>query len=126
MVAGPNICKEFLIYRRYFIYDGNVSKKLDEVVSVMKVLANPIRLRMIASLYESPKHVYALAKEMGLSYPLALLYLRSLEEAGLVESTESKEIGEREKKVYRVKDFALQISPKEIASIVKGEKSGQG
>ncbi len=90
----------------------------------MKVLANPIRLRMIASLYESPKHVYALAKEMGLSYPLALLYLRSLEEAGLVESTESKEVGEREKRVYRVKDFVLKISPEEIASIVKQEGDG--
>ncbi|MGC8636046.1 MAG: ArsR/SmtB family transcription factor [Thermoprotei archaeon] len=101
-------------------------KKLDEVVSVMKVLANPIRLRMIASLYDSPKHVYALAKEMGLSYPLALLYLRSLEEVGLVESTESKEAGEREKRVYRVRDFVLEISPKEIAAIVRGEHHEQG
>jgi len=118
-LAGFNPCiyKTILIYMAYIIYDGNVVDKINEVVRLMKVLANPIRLEMLSSLYAGPKHVYALAKEMGLSYPLALLYLRSLEEAGLVESVENKLEGEREKRVYRVKPFKLEITPEFINSL---------
>lgn len=103
----------------------NAPKNLEELLKILKVLANPVRLRMLALLQEQPMHIYALAKELGLSYPLAHLYLATLEKHGLV--TGEVKIGngdERERKEYRVRSFQVVLSPEEIAKLVKkkGEK----
>ena len=41
-----------------------------QMVRVLKVPSNPVRLKMIASLKSKPKNVCALAQELGLPYPL--------------------------------------------------------
>lgn len=83
-----------------------------ELLKVMKVMSNPVRMRIIASLEGSPKHIYALAKELGLSYPLVHLYLESLETAGLVsgEMTAGPK-DDRERKTYHVVPFELRVTP---------------
>jgi DNA-binding transcriptional ArsR family regulator len=40
------------------------------LVKTLKAIANPMRLKIIASLASESKHAYALVKELGLSYPL--------------------------------------------------------
>ena len=89
------------------------------LVKTLKTLANPIRLKMIASIYDEPKHVYALSKELGISYPLAHLHLKNLRRLGLVR--EVKEV-ERVKgmptvKYYAPSDFELILTPKSIRDI---------
>jgi ArsR family transcriptional regulator len=100
------------------------------MVKILKALSNPIRLRMIASLQEKPKHLYALAKELGLPYPLAHLHLNGLKKLGLV-----KEIREEKKvkglptvKYYAPSDFRLVLTPQHIRDLylkkLEGGKTG--
>jgi ArsR family transcriptional regulator len=100
------------------------------MVKILKALANPIRLKMIASLYEEPKHLYALAKELGLPYPLAHLHLKGLKKLDLVKEIreERKVKGLPTKKYYAPSDFELVLTPKNIWDIylkkTGGEKAG--
>jgi len=81
------------------------------------VLANPIRLKIIALLAERPRYPYELAKELKLSYPLTYLHLSALERAGLVETF--YEPGPRTKKYYRIKDFKLILTPDAIRRLIE-------
>ena len=98
--------------------------KSKEMVSILKALANPIRLKMVASLYEKPKNIYVLAKELSLAYPLAYLHLNSLKRLGLV-----KEIREEKKveglpsvKYYSPSDFKFILTPQNIQKLFQKEK----
>lgn len=100
-----------------------------EMVKILKALANPIRLRMIASLQEEPKNVYALAKELGLSYPLAHIHLKGLRRLGLVK--EVREVQQAEGlpsvKFYAPSDFELILTPESIQKkfhLSEGGKNG--
>lgn len=87
-------------------------RSMKELLRLMKVMSNPVRVRIIASLEREPKHIYALAKELKLSYPLVHLYLESLENAGLVAGLLSAgEVDERERKTYHVLPFELVLTP---------------
>ncbi|MDH5793246.1 MAG: winged helix-turn-helix domain-containing protein [Candidatus Bathyarchaeota archaeon] len=98
--------------------------KSKEMVNILKALANPTRLKMVASLYEKPKNVYALAKELNLAYPLAYLHLDCLKRLGLV-----KEIREEKKveglptvKYYSPSDFKFVLTPQTIQKLFQKEK----
>lgn len=101
-----------------------------EMVKILKALSNPIRLKMIASLYEEPKHLYALAKELGLPYPLAHLHLNGLKKLGLVKEIreETKIKGLPSIKYYAPSDFKLVLTPQSIRDVylkkLGGEKTG--
>lgn len=95
-------------------------------VKVLKALANPIRLKMIASLYDESKNVYDLAKELNLAYPLAHLHLKSLKKLGLV-----KEIKEERRvegmptvKYYAPSDFELILTPRSIRDLYMNKSGG--
>lgn len=89
------------------------------MVKVLKALANPIRLRMIALLHKEPKNIYALAKEMGLPYPLAHLHLKGLKKLGLVKEvkTEQKVKGLPSVKYYAPSEFQLVLTPESIRKL---------
>jgi ArsR family transcriptional regulator len=96
-----------------------------EMVKMLKALANPIRLKMIASLSDSPKNIYALAKELNLPYPLAFLHLGGLKKLGLV-----KEIREEKKvegfpsvKYYAPSDFKLVLTPQNIQKLFRKKEA---
>jgi len=98
--------------------------KSREMVNVLKALGNPIRLKMVASLYEKPKNIYILAKELNLAYPLAYLHLNGLKKLGLV-----KEIREEKKveglptvKYYSPSDFKFILTPQNIQKLFQKEK----
>lgn len=99
----------------------------DEMVKTLKVLANPIRLKMIASLSEKPKHVYALAKELRLPYPLAYLHLDGLKKQGLVKEVreEKKVKGLPSVKYYAPSDFKFVLTPDNIRVLFKGKGRGE-
>lgn len=92
-----------------------------QMVKKLKALANPLRLKMIASLYEKPKCIYTLAKELNLPYPLAHLHLNGLKKLGLVREVreEKKREGLPSVKYYAPTDFKLILTPKEIRELFK-------
>lgn len=93
-----------------------------ELLRFMKVMSNPVRVRILASLEREPKHIYALAKELKLSYPLVHLYLESLERAGLVNGNISAGVfDERERKTYHVVPFELRVTPALIRRLEENE-----
>lgn len=97
----------------------------EELLKIMKVLANPVRLKIIASLEREPKHIYALAKELELSYPLVHLYLESLEKAGLVSGEmETGKSDERERKTYIVSQFNIHLTPSLIRELEEEDRNG--
>jgi ArsR family transcriptional regulator len=96
---------------------------LQTLVKTMKALANPIRLRIIALLEREPKHAYALAKELGVSYPLAHLHMKGLKKMGLIEEIEQEEReGRPSVKTYAPTDFEIVLSSKMIHDTVLKEE----
>lgn len=96
---------------------------LQTLVKTMKALANPIRLRIIALLEKEPKHAYALAKELGVSYPLAHLHMKGLKKMGLIEEIEHEEReGRPSVKTYAPTDFEIVLSSKMIHDVVLKEE----
>lgn len=99
----------------------------EKLVKTLKALANPIRLSMIASLAEEPKHAYALAKELGLSYPLAHLHLKGLRKMELVEEIEEERRAEGlpTVKTYAPAQFELVLTPESIRDIFAEKKEDE-
>lgn len=82
---------------------------------VLQALANPVRLKMLVLIAVRPRYTYELSKPLELSYPLTHLHVTTLEKAGLVRS----EIvpSPRPKKVYRLADFRVEVSPEALKEI---------
>lgn len=91
---------------------------MKEWVRLLRTLANPIRLRMLALIAVRPRHAYELSKLLGLSYPLVHMHLRALEKAGLIEGAYVEEA--RVKRVYQLKDFRLVLDGESLRKL--GEK----
>ena len=98
-----------------------------KLVKTLKALANPIRLKIIASLTDEPKHAYALAKELGLSYPLTHLHLKGLRKIGLVEEIRQEVTAEGlpTKKTYSPAEFELVLTPASIYEVFKEKKEDE-
>jgi ArsR family transcriptional regulator len=64
------------------IHDSERSARIAEV---LKALAHPIRLRIIAILVEGDEHVNAMAERLNVSQPIISQQLRILRMRGLVE-----------------------------------------
>jgi predicted transcriptional regulator len=87
----------------------------DELVDVLAALANPLRLRIVATLAGGRDYVSRLAREIGVSRPLLHMHLQRLEAAGLiVGSLELSEDG-KAMKYYEVADFSIQLTASAIA-----------
>lgn len=102
-------------------------KRQQTLVKTLKALANPTRLRMIALLAEEPMHAYALAKEMGISYPLTHLHLKGLRKMGLVEEIreELKAEGLPTVKTYAPAEFELVLTPESIREVFTRKKEDE-
>jgi DNA-binding transcriptional ArsR family regulator len=91
----------------------------DDLVEMMAALANPIRLRIIATLAGGRDYVSHLARELGVSRPLLHMHLQRLEAAHLI--TGNLELSEDGKamKFYEVSNFDLHLSPSALAEAAK-------
>jgi ArsR family transcriptional regulator len=91
----------------------------DELVAMLAALANPIRLRIVATLAAGRDYVSHLARELGVSRPLLHMHLQRLEAAGLVVG--SLELSEEGKamKFYQVADFDVHLTASALATAVK-------
>ncbi|MER7794163.1 metalloregulator ArsR/SmtB family transcription factor [Streptomyces sp. NPDC097640] len=86
----------------------------DELVRVLATLANPHRLRVVATLARERRYVSELARALGISRALLQVHLRKLEAAGLV--TARVEVSEDGKamKFYEVSPFAIELTPETV------------
>ncbi|CAL9573001.1 hypothetical protein SUDANB121_04906 [Nocardiopsis dassonvillei] len=88
----------------------------DELVELFAALANPVRLRIIATLRDGRDYVSNLARVIGVSRPLLHMHLQRLEAAGLVVgSLELSEDG-KAMKYFELAALDLRLTPELIAT----------
>jgi DNA-binding transcriptional ArsR family regulator len=91
----------------------------DALLQVLATLANPHRLRIVASLADERNYVSRLARELGISRALLQVHLRKLEAAGLVCATIEVSEDGKAMKFYEVTPFALNLTPKTITDAAR-------
>lgn len=88
----------------------------DELVAVLSALANPIRLRVLATLTTTGRdYVSHLAREIGISRPLLHMHLQRLEAVGLVVGTLELSADGKAMKFFEVAHFAFSLTPQTLA-----------
>jgi predicted transcriptional regulator len=100
----------------------------DDLLRVLATLANPHRLRVVASLARERNYVSQLARELNISRALLQVHLRKLEAAGLVSATIEVSEDGKAMKFYEVATFAVLLTPEAIATAARtlGSDSGAG
>ena len=88
----------------------------DQLVEMLAALANPIRLRILATLTGGRDYVSHLAREIGISRPLLHMHLQRLEAAGLVVGTLELSDDGKAMKYFEVADFDLHLSADSLAA----------
>jgi predicted transcriptional regulator len=92
----------------------------DQLLAMLSALANPHRLRIVATLNKDGRnYVSQLAREIGISRPLLHLHLQKLEEAGLVTSKLELSSDGKALNYFEVAKFEFEITPAAIAQAVK-------
>jgi DNA-binding transcriptional ArsR family regulator len=87
----------------------------DELVEMLAALANPLRVRIVATLADGRDYVSHLAREIGVSRPLVHMHLQRLEAVGLIKGSLELSADGKAMKYYEVTDFALQLTPQTLA-----------
>ncbi|WP_024286667.1 winged helix-turn-helix domain-containing protein [Cellulomonas sp. KRMCY2] len=87
----------------------------DELVGMLSALANPIRLRIVATLAGGRDYVSHLAREIGVSRPLLHMHLQRLEAVGLIVGHLELSTDGKAMKYFEVADFALLLTPAALA-----------
>jgi predicted transcriptional regulator len=91
----------------------------DELQRILAALANPHRLRILATLTEGPVHVSRLAREVGLSRPLVHMHLKRLEAAGLVSGRLELSDDGKAMKFFEVTPFSIELTPELVVQAVR-------
>jgi predicted transcriptional regulator len=86
----------------------------DELLRVLSTLANPHRLRVVATLAQERNYVSQLARELDISRALLQVHLRKLEAARLVSAVIEVSEDGKAMKYYEVTPFALLLTPEAI------------
>jgi len=90
----------------------------DDLLRVLTTLANPHRLRIVATLAAERNYVSQLARELDISRALLQVHLRKLQAAGLVAADIEVSEDGKAMKFYDVTPFALQLTPQTIMAAV--------
>jgi len=86
----------------------------DALLRALATLANPHRLRIVATLAAERNYVSRLARDLGISRALLQVHLRKLEAAGLVSASIEVSADGKAMKFYEVAPFALHLTPDTI------------
>lgn len=87
----------------------------DRLVEMLAALANPLRLRIVATLAGGRDYVSHLAREIGISRPLLHMHLQRLEAAGVIIGTLELSEDGKAMKFYEVTDFDLRLTASTVA-----------
>ena len=88
----------------------------DDLVEMLAALANPLRLRIVATLAGGRDYVSHLAREIGISRPLLHMHLQRLEAAGLVVGSLELSDDGKAMKYFEVADFDLHLTAESLAA----------
>ncbi|SRR6266540_1594482 len=91
----------------------------DDLLRVLSALANPQRMRILATLASGRRYVSMLARELRLSRPLVHLHLSRLEGAGLVTGSLELSADGKAVKWFEAVPFVLRLSPARLAQAVE-------
>ncbi|MCW2749036.1 MAG: transcriptional regulator, ArsR family [Aeromicrobium sp.] len=91
----------------------------DELVEMLAALANPIRLRIVATLAEGRDYVSHLAREIGVSRPLLHMHLARLESAGLIVGHLELSDDGKAMKYFELADFDLHVTASVLTEAAK-------
>jgi predicted transcriptional regulator len=91
----------------------------DALLRVLSTLANPHRIRIVATLTDERNYVSRLARDLGISRALLQVHLRKLEAAGLVSSSIEVSPDGKAMKFYEVAPFALHLTPEMITDAAR-------
>ena len=91
----------------------------DELQRILAALANPHRLRILATLASGSVHVSGLARAVGLGRPLVHMHLQRLEAAGLVTGRLELSDDGKAMRFYEVTPFAIHLTPELIVDAVR-------
>ena len=82
--------------------------KQKELDSVLQVIENPVRRRIIKRISQGPSYALQLSKELGLGQPLVAKHLSIMEKAGLLTSTvENSPNGPKRKRYSLAKSVSI-------------------
>src|SRR5262245_31085236 len=92
--------------------------------SILDILGNDTRRKILSSLADEPMYFNQLAKEVDIGQQAMLRHLDSLEKAGLIETySEKSDFGAPNRKYYRLSSaFTLTISLSEDDFLVSHQK----
>jgi DNA-binding transcriptional ArsR family regulator len=91
----------------------------DELARVLSALANPHRMKIVATLATGSVHVSQLARQVGLSRPLVHMHLQRLEAAGLVSGRLELSDEGKAMKFFEVTPFAIHLTPELIVEAAR-------
>lgn len=91
----------------------------NELLAILSALANPHRLRILATLLTGRIHVSQLARDIEMSRPLLHMHLQRLERAGLIKGHLELSDEGKAMRYYEVMPFALALTPELIAKSVE-------
>jgi len=92
----------------------------DELVEMLAALANPIRMRIVATLAGGGRdYVSHLARVIGVSRPLLHMHLQRLEAVGLIVGRLELSEDGKAMKFYDVADFDLHLTASSLAAAAR-------
>ena len=91
----------------------------DELIEVLAALANPIRLRIVATLAGGRDYVSHLAREIGVSRPLLHMHLQRLETVGLIVGHLELSDDGKAMKYFELADFDLHLTASVLTEAAK-------
>ncbi len=92
---------------------------LNRLAEVLKILANPTRLRILMLCAEKERSTRELREMLGISKPLLLAHLKKLKHHKLIEARVVVEGDRGIVKLYRTVNFRICISPEELMDYVE-------
>jgi DNA-binding transcriptional ArsR family regulator len=91
----------------------------DELIEVLAALANPIRLRIVATLAGGRDYVSHLARQIGVSRPLLHMHLQRLETVGLIVGHLELSDDGKAMKYFELADFDLHLTASVLTEAAK-------
>ncbi|GAA1311403.1 winged helix-turn-helix domain-containing protein [Saccharothrix xinjiangensis] len=86
---------------------------------MLGTLANPHRMRILATLAGGRSYVSQLARTLGIGRALLQVHLRKLESAGLVTAQPELSPDGKAMKFYEVNPFAFHLTPRSISDAAR-------
>ncbi len=95
---------------------------LPELARLLSLLGNEQRLAVIGAIASDEKYAREIAEELGISRPLAAIYLRQLEKLGLVEGiSRTSDEPPYLRRYYRAVPFELMLNLDIITSLERSK-----